>query len=138
MSEPRIQRWLRFIVGGGINTGVTYILYLIFNTMLNYQLAYFIAYVFGVFFSYWFNSKFVFRVPLSWKKFLSYPVVYIVQYFLSASLLGLFVEYFEVSELFAPIVVVILLVPITYIMSKLILKGNVSNDVDSPRNLGNE
>lgn len=138
MTGPRAQRWLRFIVGGGINTGVTYLFYLFFNTMLNYQIAYFIAYVFGVVFSYWFNSKFVFRVSLSWKKLLSYPLVYIVQYVLSASLLGLFVEYFKVSEEFSPIVVVMLLVPVTYMMSKLVLNGNVASDVGSPRSSRNE
>lgn len=124
MRLSRSQRWLRFILGGGLNTGVTYIFYLVLNTILNYQLAYLVSYLIGIFFAYWVNSKFVFRVQMSWEKFLSYPLIYIVQYVLSAFSLNIFVEYFHLSEMVAPLLVVTLLVPVTYLMTKYVLKKN--------------
>ena len=121
MTGQRAQRWLRFIVGGGINTGFTYLVYLGINAFLNYQVAYLIAYAAGVVFSYWFNARVVFRVPLSWKGLFSYPVVYVLQYFCSAFLLGGLVEFFRLSESVAPLVVAGMMVPLTYLMSKFVL-----------------
>ena len=117
----RAQRWLRFIVGGGINTGFTYLVYLCVNEFLPYHVAYLIAYTMGVIFSYWFNARVVFRVPLSWKGLATYPVVYVVQYLISALCLGGLVEFFRISELIAPLIVVAVMIPITYLMSKFVL-----------------
>lgn len=115
------MRWLRFIIGGGINTGITYLVYLGFNAVLPYQFAYLIAFTLGVFFSYWFNARLVFGVPLSWNGLFSYPIVYVIQYLVSAFFLGGLVEFFRISESIAPIVVAVALTPVTYLMSKFVL-----------------
>ena len=119
--DDRKKRWLRFLLGGGINTAFTYAVYLALNTVLVYQLAFFVAYALGVVFSYWFNAVFVFRVSLSWKGLFSYPVVYVVQYVASAFLLGGLVQFADMGESLAPLVVTLVMVPVTYVMSKLVL-----------------
>lgn len=121
-SYAKYKRWLRFLTGSGINTTFSYAIYLILNTVLNYQLAYFIAYVLGIIFAYWFNSIFVFRIPLSWKGMCTYPLVYIVQYMSAALLLEFLVKSMHIEELWAPLIVAVLLVPLTYSMSRLILR----------------
>lgn len=121
MLNPRAQRWLRFILGGGANTAFTYGAYLAMNLVLEYQVAYFIAYAMGVVFAYWFNAVVVFRLPLTWKGFFSYPLVYVIQYGASALLLGVLVEVAGVSEILAPLAVTIGMVPLTYVMSKRVL-----------------
>lgn len=126
-TGPRAQRWLRFIVGGTINTAFTYLLYLVFNSFLAYQIAYFAAYAIGVVFAYWFNATVVFQVPLSWKGLFSYPVVYIIQYILSAFFLGSLIELFQIGESIAPLLVAGAMIPITYLMSKFVLQGKVQN-----------
>lgn len=122
IEGAKMRRWLRFIVGGSINTGFTYVTYLGLNSFLNYQAAYLIAYVAGIIFSYWFNARIVFRVPLSWKGLLTFPAVYIVQYVISAFLLGSLVEHFGKSESIAPILVAMAMIPVSYFMSKSILQ----------------
>ena len=117
----RTKRWLRFLLGGGVNTAFSYAVYLALNTIFAYQLAYFIAYALGVVFAYWFNALVVFRVPLSWKGLFSYPVVYVIQYLAAAFLLGGLVERAGIVESLAPLVVAIVMVPVTYVMSKLVL-----------------
>ena len=114
-------RGLRFLVGGLINTAFTYALYLLLKIIVPYQWAYFIAYALGVIFAYWFNARWVFRVPLSWQGLFSYPIVYILQYLLSALLLGALVEKLDVSVNLAPIYVVVALLPITYLMNHFVL-----------------
>jgi putative flippase GtrA len=112
---------MRFILGGGANTAFTYSAYLAMKLVLEYQVAYLIAYAMGVVFAYWFNAVVVFRVPLTWKGFFSYPLVYVIQYGASALLLGVVIEVVGLSETLAPLVVTIGMVPLTYVMSKLVL-----------------
>lgn len=123
VSKFRGKRWLRFVIGGVVNAAFSYFIYWIFNILLNYQVAYLIAYVSGVFFSYWFNARIVFCVPLSWSGLLSFPAVYLVQYFVSALILAWLIEMLEVSELLAPLVVASTMIPVTYLMAKFILEG---------------
>ena len=118
------RRWLRFLLGGGINTAFTYGIYLALNLTMSYQSAYLIAYSMGVVFAYWFNAVLVFRVPLSWKGCFSYPLVYVFQYGASALLLGALVAVGGVSETLAPLVVTVGMVPLTYILSKRVLKAS--------------
>lgn len=118
----RTERWFRFLVGGVANTAFTYALYLALNTVLAYQLAYFIAYALGIVFAYWFNTVMVFHVPLSWRGLISYPAVYVVQYLASAFILGGLVELADIDESLGPLVVAVVMVPVTYVMSKSVLE----------------
>ncbi len=115
------QRWLRFLLGGAVNTAFSYAVYLALNTILAYQVAFFIAYALGVVFAYWFNAVVVFRVSLSWKGVFSYPIVYVIQYLASAFLLGGLVELVGIVESLAPLVVALVMLPVTYVMSKFVL-----------------
>ena len=116
-----IKRWSRFLVSGAINTSVTYFLYLLLNFFLEYQLAYFLSYFSGVIFSYWLSSVIVFKVSLSWMKFFSFPLVYVVQYLIAASVLRYFVVNLNISEVAAPLITIIVTLPITYVVSRVIL-----------------
>lgn len=119
---PRAKRWLLFLVGGGANTTLTYGVYLGLCRILSYQQAYFIAYVLGIVFSYLFNARIVFGTPLSWRGLFAYPLVYLAQYLLSACALGAMVEWLHVSKLYAPLIVMTIMVPLTYVMSKVVLQ----------------
>lgn len=114
-------RWSRFVVGGLSNTAFTYLIYLGLSRLIHYQIAYFIAYCCGIAFAYWFNATIVFKVPLSWKGALSYPIVYVIQYGASAILLGLLVQSLHLNATYAPLFVSACMLPLTYLMSKLVL-----------------
>lgn len=121
LDKPRVLRWLRFLVGGAINTGVSYGIYYVLSLALPYQLAYLIAYALGVVFAYWFNAVVVFRTPLSWKGFFAFPLVYAVQYGVSAVLLGVLVEVAGMPAKLAPLAVAVCMIPLSYTISKLVL-----------------
>lgn len=131
MNSQNARRWLYFIIGGGINTGFTYLIYLGLNAFLTYQLAYLIAYIVGVVFAYWFNASLVFHVPLSWKGLVSYPVVYVAQYLVSALFLGGLVEFFQINELISPLVVAGAMIPVSYALSKFVLGVRASKQSPS-------
>ena len=134
--KQRARRWLRFLLGGGINTAFTYGIYFALNLTMNYQLAYLLAYALGVVFAYWFNAVFVFKVPLSWKGFFAYPLVYVLQYGSSALLLGVLVEFANMNEKFAPLLIAVCMLPFTYMLSRYVLSWSNKARFFSDRHVG--
>ncbi|KAB0490705.1 GtrA family protein [Pseudomonas vancouverensis] len=123
MSKETVRRWLYFLAGGGLNTLLTYGIYLLLAQFISYQKSYVIAYISGIIFSYIFNSQVVFNVKKSWKGVLAYPLVYLLQYILGALLLNLLVERLGIPKEVAPILIIIALLPATYLLSKKILNS---------------
>lgn len=113
---------LLFLVFGGINTLASYAIYLGGLSLVPYPVAYTISFVAGIFISYCLNSLFVFREKLRISKALQYPMVSIVQYVVGIGLLYLLVEFAHVSKLIAPFAVVLLLLPLTYRLSRYIIR----------------
>ena len=115
---------LLWAVGGGINTLLTYGLYLLLERVFSYRLAFTASYVIGIIFAYFFNALLVFKSGLSLKKFLQFPLVYLVQYPLSIGMLEVFVQRLNVNTTIAPIFVLVIVTPVTFLLSRWILKGN--------------
>ena len=113
---------IKFVVGGGINTAFTYGLYFGLQVIMPYQVAYALAFATGIVFSYWFNATIVFNTPVSWKGFFAFPLVYLAQYLLSAVLLSVFVERFCIPQNVAPLVVIIVTIPITFVLTRWFLR----------------
>ncbi|NML62587.1 GtrA family protein [Massilia sp. RP-1-19] len=112
---------MRFVAGGVANTAFSYGVYLLLQFVMDYQLAYLVAYAAGIVFAYWFNARHVFRVPLSWRGLFAYPLVYVVQYGLSALLLHVLVERLGAAPAWAPLPVTVAMLPLTYAMNRLVL-----------------
>ena len=123
VSKENIRRWISFLVGGCLNTLLTYGIYLLLNMYMSYQKSYVIAYISGIIFSYLFNAQVVFNVKKSWKGLLAYPLVYLLQYILGALMLSFMVEKLGIPKEFAPLLIIVLLLPVTYLLSKTILKA---------------
>ena len=115
------HRFIRFLVVGGLNTLLSYALYLLILQFADYTLAYTLSYVSGIFIAYAFNSFFVFRTPFSWQKGIQYPLVYLGQYLLGLGILWIEVTWLNLDERVMPLVNVIILIPITYIFNKWLL-----------------
>ncbi|ROO00417.1 polysaccharide synthesis protein GtrA [Pseudomonas moraviensis] len=113
---------MKFLIGGGLNTALTYCIYLMLSQLINYQIAYAIAYAAGIVFAYFFNSKMVFKVGHSWLGMVIYPSIYIVQYVISALLLKFLAERMQIDTAIAPIIVIVLLLPCSYLLNKFVLK----------------
>lgn len=111
----------RFILVGSLNTFIGYGLYLLFNLVADYRLAYTISYLCGILIGFLLNSLLVFRQPLRWKALVLYPMVYILQYVLGLFLLWISVSFFFMPETYAPLLVVVLTLPVTFLASRAIL-----------------
>jgi len=120
LKQKLNYKFIYFIWWGGINTLLTYTIYLCLNLILNYKLAYFLSYFIGILCSYHFNSNKVFKVGYSVKTFLFYPVLYLSQFGFSFLLLYVSINKLQINENIAPLLVIAFLFPITYLLNKLI------------------
>jgi putative flippase GtrA len=122
MRDLLNTQMFRFMFMGLVSTGTMFVLYLLFNLVIGYQISYLISYVLTVIFSYVLNSKFVFNTPMTWQTFLQFPLVYVFQYVTSALGLEVLVR-LGFSVTYAPLMIILLLLPITFILSRYIM-GN--------------
>ena len=119
----KIEEFYRFLLVGGVNTATMYLLYFVFNLALPYLLAYTAAYALAIIVSYYLNAKWVFRTGVSLRSFTGFPLVYAAQYGISTLLLYYFVEVLGVVEWMAPILAVVLTIPLTFAMARYLLKS---------------
>lgn len=122
---------VRFVFMGGVNTGLTWLLYLALKLFVPYEIAFTLSYVAGILLSYVLNARYVFATKMSLSTFLQFPLVYVVQYLVSVATLYALVELAHCPESIAPLVVTALTVPVTYVMSRFILKPR-PKEAESP------
>jgi putative flippase GtrA len=110
-----------FLLFGALNTLVSYLIYLAALAIFAYPVAYTVSWIAGIATSYFFNARFVFRQRLRVATAVRYPIVYVCQYTFGICLLYLLVGMFHWSPRLAPMAVIIVSVPLTFALSRLIL-----------------
>lgn len=111
------------MVVGGINTVISYGLYLLLLELISYWLAYTFSYAVGIVISYTLNTRFVFHARWNWRRLAAYPLVYAVQYVLGLLILSILIEGMGISEKIAPLVVIVISIPLTFLASRRIIRG---------------
>lgn len=115
------KQFFRFLVAGAVNTTFSYLLYILLLAYLHYSWAYTIAYCAGILLSYYLNTYFVFKQVASWSGFAKFPLVYLAQYIVGVIVLWILVQRLSVSPGLAMIAVIGISIPLTFILSKVIL-----------------
>ncbi|HDL9020603.1 TPA: flippase GtxA [Staphylococcus aureus] len=117
---------LKFIIVGGINTLNYYVVYLLLLKLLHieYMISHITGFLVAFVISYYLNCYFVYRVKPIWRKFISFPITQIVNVSLQTVLLYVFVSWLNLPAEIAPFAGLIITIPITFILSKWILKDS--------------
>ncbi|HDA0588420.1 TPA: flippase GtxA [Staphylococcus aureus] len=117
---------LKFIIVGGINTLNYYVVYLLLLKLLHieYMISHITGFLVAFVISYYLNCYFVYRVKPTWRKFISFPITQIVNVSLQTVLLYVFVSWLYLPAEIAPFAGLIITIPITFILSKWILKDS--------------
>ncbi|MEJ7220020.1 GtrA family protein [Staphylococcus gallinarum] len=115
---------IKFIIVGGINTVDYYIVYLFLLKILglNYLISHLTGFIVSFIISYYLNCYFVYKVTPTWKKFIQFPITQVINMGMQTLLLYIFVQWFQISSVIAPFVGLIITIPITFILSKYILR----------------
>ena len=120
MRTQLFHNFAKFLIAGGLNTAITYGIYLILLMFIPYTASYTISYITGIVFAYLLNRFFVFKSHQGFKSIALFPLVYLAQYVVGILILWCWVEKLGFAERLAPLVVIIITIPITYIFSKLV------------------
>jgi putative flippase GtrA len=122
------SEFIRYVAVGLVNTALTYGVFVLCLRLMPYQVAYTVAYVLGIGTSYVLQSWLAFREPLSWKKAIQYPGVYVVQYILGLFFLSVLVTYLMIAPEIASLVNIVLTIPITFFLTHYIIKKKPISD----------
>ena len=126
------MQFIKFGIVGLSNTGISYLIYagsLIWFRHLNmfsesdYLIAQFVAFILSVLWSFYWNNKYVFDdvgrerniVQALLKTYISYAFTGL---FLNSILAVLWVQVFDINKMFAPIINLLISVPINFVMNK--------------------
>lgn len=116
------QFW-RFVIVGFINTFNYYILYLLFFNIIqfHYLAAHITAFILSMIGSFYLNSYFTYRTKPTLKKFLKFPLTYVVNITVSTTAIFILVDLLRFDENLSPLIASVLAIPFTFIVSKVIL-----------------
>jgi putative flippase GtrA len=120
------KEFFKFLAVGGFNTASTYILYLVAILFIPYQIAYILSYCFGLFLVSVLNVKFVFNKNIGLKNSIKTICVYIIQLALGFILITVCVRYLEIDKKIAPLIIIIALLPFTFLANKFVLSNEES------------
>ena len=120
----RRLRVLRFLISGGLNTVITWGIYVFLLNIMPCRWSYTLAFVFGIFFAYILNRYFVFRGGGGRHGLLLLGLVYFFQYLAGLILVVLWIKIFPAFIVWATFFSAICTVPMTYFLSGLIFVKN--------------
>lgn len=110
----------RFLLSGAFNTTATYLLYLALLRFMPYRLSYTISFICGIVIAYILNLSFVFRARGGMKTIALFPLVYLAQYLAGLGVVSLWVELLDWQASLAPIAAIIVTIPLTFVLSRLV------------------
>lgn len=117
MQFPHGEK-LRFLVAGSATTAFTYVLYWTLLLAMDARIAYPIACVTGILLTYTLNSLWVFRRAWTRTGLLAFLLGYGLQTVLAYGIFLLLLAFTPIPAWFAPVVVTILLLPLTFLMNR--------------------
>ena len=109
---------LRFVLAGGVNTAVTYLLYLALLPVLGYRTAYVLAFVLGIGLSFLLLRHAVFARPGKRFSLLYVMVSHVVNLALSLAVVELAVRWLRVPAWAAPLLAMALCVPVMFFVQR--------------------
>lgn len=116
---------LRYLLAGGVNTTFSYAIYLLLLNWLHYRLAYVASFVLGVFLSFALLRHFVFVRPGRHFALLRVGVNHAVQLGLNLMVVELWVRWLQAPEALAPLVAVLLVVPLVFVLQRWVFAPRV-------------
>lgn len=108
----------RYVIAGAINTGLTYLLYLMLLQFMSYPWAYSVTYAAGIVLGYTLNALWVFRTRPDLRTATLYPFAYFLNYLMGIALVFAFVELARIPAAVAPLLALAISVPAMYFLNR--------------------
>lgn len=112
---------LKYLVVGGLNTALTYLLYCLLVFVVSAQLAWLIMYSCGMLFGYLAHSRFVFGSELRFARAARYFAVQIFLYALGGAIIAATLRYSAFGPRFAAALALFITVPLSFLFARKIM-----------------
>lgn len=113
---------LRFLIGGGTNTLLSYAIYWLLLPWLSYPFAYTISYAAAILTGFVINTRFVFRAPWSWRKLAAFPLVQLLNYLLGLGTVTVCVHYVGIDVKVAPVLATLIVLPANFLLTRSLMR----------------
>ncbi|MGL5273360.1 MAG: GtrA family protein [Phocaeicola sp.] len=127
IDRNKLLEFVRFCVVGGIAAGLHYATYYLLQQLLTLNVAYTIGYLLSLLVNFILTSYFTFRTKPSTKKAAGFGFSHLINYLIHIGLLNLFVT-IGIPRLLAPVLVLIVAVPTTYLLLRIIYKPQSNHE----------
>lgn len=121
LANQKVVEFIRYCIVGGCAVAIHYGVYLMLNQWISVNIAYTIGYVLSVCFHWWMTFRFSFREEITVRRTGGYLLCNGVNYVLNMLFLNLFL-WLGVPEQLAPIPVYCIVVPINFVLVRLVVK----------------
>lgn len=120
-----LGRLTAFGTVGALTTIFGYLTYLFLLVFLSPVWSYILSFALGIFFSAALNSKYTFKTRVTTARMLIYVAFYLASMSLGTAILSMVIEVLRVSVRIAPLVVLVIMVPVNFLFAQRILKDNL-------------
>ena len=117
---------VRYLIAGGVNTIVTYIVYLLLLTPVGYRVAYFLAFILGIGLSFVLLRRWVFSRPGKPFALLYVGLSHVAQLVLGWLVIEFWVVRMQQSQRLAPLVAVGVSVPLMFLIHRWIFSPHAN------------
>lgn len=113
---------VRFVIGGGVNTLLSYAIYWLLLFWLSYPYAYTISFAAAILTGFAINTRFVFFAEWSWRKLTAFPLVQVLSYGLGLMTITISVRYLGIDARLAPLVATAVVIPVTFTLTRALMR----------------
>lgn len=115
-----VIQFIKFSIVGFSNTVISlFVYYILLLLECNYLISNAMSWIISVFNAFYWNNKYVFRNENTWLKALIRTYIsYGFSFILGNILLIVLIEFFKVSEIIAPLIILVITIPLNFLMNK--------------------
>lgn len=115
-----VIQFIKFSIVGFSNTVISlFVYYILLWLECNYLISNAMSWIISVFNAFYWNNKYVFRNENTWLKALIRTYIsYGFSFILGNILLIVLIEFFKVSEIIAPLIILVITIPLNFLMNK--------------------
>lgn len=121
-------KFVRYILMGIFNTANNYFFYMMLKPRMHYQIALILAYIISAVIAYFISTYYIFRKKPNLRTVKLYPITFLPGLILNPLLTGILVKNHILGENIAALLVMLIVVPITYLILKVIYSGSNNNE----------
>lgn len=109
---------LRFLIGGGCNTLLSYAIYWLLLPWCSYTVAYTISYAAAILTGFIISTRFVFCIPWSWRKLAAFPLLQLFNYLLGLGAVTICIRYIRIDAHVAPVLATVIILPANFLLTR--------------------